>query len=70
MHPRLSEAAVREFQAICWDEFQVALTYEQAEQRAVEVLELFCFLFDEPASTPVPPPATSSISPKEQGQLF
>ena len=70
MEQRLPEKSVREFQMIVWDEFQMNLNYDEAEQRAVEVLELFWLLFEDPDQSSVPPPAHPSVSPKEQGQLF
>lgn len=49
---RLSAEAVQEFKAICLDEFGVRLSDAEAEQRAVEVLEFFWFLFDEEEGSP------------------
>ena len=55
---RLSPEAIREFQAICRDEFGQELSEAEAERRAFEVLDFFWFLFmdnavaDEPAFTP------------------
>ncbi len=47
---RLSHEAVQEFKAICLDEFGIALSDADAEQRAVEVLEFFWFLYDDEAA--------------------
>ena len=74
MDHRLPEAVVREFQMIAWDEFQMDLSYPEAEQRALEVLEFFQCLFEEKepeeGQKDMPPPATPSVSSTKQGQLF
>jgi|GEM_PF-6643545 len=43
----LSKDLVEEFQTLVQDEFYVAMTYTEAEQRLLELADLFSLLLDE-----------------------
>jgi len=45
---KLSKDKVEEFQSIIEDEFGVTLSYEEAERRGLEVLDLFVLLYGTP----------------------
>jgi len=45
---KLSKERVEEFQSLIQDEFDVTMTYEEAEQRGLDVLDLFVLLYGSP----------------------